>query len=416
MKLTQTIPAIVLGLAATVTAGSVYVTVQAAQQGSETIPAPALIDDSQQPLEVVGVGSERVVEDLLRSRSHYSVIDENGGLTGRLLTLTSSGVEAAAGLTVKLIKDGSVLATANTSSDGTFSVQGLPEGTVAVLAYGPDQFMLYAINLRRVDHFGAAPAIQEIGLSSAVTSGADAQLAKELVYGSYQEKEWRFQGAVGQSGQAFPEDDQLSPSTATVHQNVQLTPDGSLVGEVNLLDPRTGLHQEVRDLTIHFISNGSVIGSTDVDANGSFRMQGLQPGVHSLVSTGRDGVLALGINIVGANVAQKADGQYKLTSIAQTLDLAVAPVTYRNFSPDFVEDSNVPTDGGIVSMPPMAAPMGPGGFGPGGMGSGGIGSGGGAGGGIGGGGGLGALLGAAAGAGIGYAIADDDDSPASPAR
>jgi hypothetical protein len=400
-----------LGLAATVTAGSVYVTVQAAaQQGSDAILVPL---ESNEPSEI----AEQVAADVLRDRGHYLAIDDNGAFTGRLLSLNPSGTEAAGGLTVKLIKDGNVVAQTVTGNDGTFNVQGLSEGTIALLAYNSDHFLLYAVNLRRVDQFDGAPAIQDIGMSSAVTSGADAQLARELVYGSSQSSEWRFQGAAGENDHGYPEGEQGTPSTATAHHDVQLQADGTLVGQVNLLDPRTGRHSDVRDLTIHFIHNGSAVGATEVAANGEFRMAGLQPGIHSVVTTGRDGVLALGINIVGTSVAQTSDSKYKLASVAQTLDLAVAPVTYRNFNPNFVEDgSNPATDGPIASLPPMAAPMGPGGFGPGGMGSGGIGSGGGAGGGVGGGGGLGALLGAAAGAGIGYALADDDDDPSSPAR
>lgn len=406
-----------LGLAATVTAGSVYVTVQAASQQADALVLPAAVEEipanADGGLEVIPVGNSVATEDIMNTRGHYLTIDESGTLTGRLIGLTTSGTEAAAGLTVKIIKDGSEILQTSTDADGTFTATGLTNGTVALLAYNADQFLLYAVNLRRVDQ--AQPyAIQEIGMTSAVVSGANANLAKQLVYGSVETQEWRFRGATNDEDFSFPNGARPTPSTSVAHHQVQLGIDGSLMGQINLLDPRTGHHREIQDLTVHFLKNGAISGSTEVSPNGEFRMDGLQPGIHGLVTTGKDGVLALGIDIVGANLADNSDTKYKLTNVAQTLDLAVAPVTYRNFQPQFVEDNSVITTESIVDVGPLPAAFGPGGFGGGGIGSGGgLGGGGAAGGG---GGGLGALLGAAAGAGLGFALADDDDAPSSPAR
>lgn len=417
MKIAQTIPALMLGLAATVTAGSVYVTVQAAaQQQAGAIPLPTLVEDvpADAGLEVVPASSAVSAEEVLNTRGHFLAIDEAGAFTGRLLTLNPIGSEVAGGLTVKVIKDGVEVVRTETAADGTFTASGLTDGTVALLAYGGDSFLLYAVNLKRVVQAGPM-AIQEIGMSSAVVSGANTRLAKELIYGSVldsaQDSKPRFQGAVGGSDQGSPEGDPSSPSTAVAHHDVQLDADGSLTGQVNLIDPRTGKHRSVQDLAVHFLKNGSIVGSTQVSPNGEFRMDGLQPGPHGIVSTGNDGVLALGINIVNANFAQQAGSRYKLTSVAQTLNLSVGAVTPGNFNPSFVEDGDSPPDDGSIAAAP---PMTPGGFAPGG---GGIGSGGGGAGGGAGGGGLGALLAGAVGAAIGYAVSDDDDNPASsPAR
>ncbi|MEP3481382.1 MAG: hypothetical protein ABJZ55_19225 [Fuerstiella sp.] len=414
MKITQTIPAVMLGLAATVTAGSVYVTVQAAaQQESSAIPLPTIVEDAPAAIEMVASANNLPAEDVLNSRGHFLAIDASGTLNGRLSALTESGTTAASGLTVKVIKDGVEIVRTTTSEDGSFTATGLSDGTVAMLAYNDEHFLLYAVNLRRVEQAGPL-AIQELGMNSAVVSNQNATLARQLVYGSVQNQEWRFQESASDTDREYPEGDTMTPSTAVAHHRVQLGADGSLTGQVNLLDPRTGLHRSIQDLTVHFLKNGSVVGSTEVSPNGEFRMDGLQPGVHGLVSTGQDGVLAIGIDLVGASFAANEDSRYKLTSVAQTLDLAVAPVTYRNFQPQFVEDNTPIQSEGFVDVGPLAAPFGPGGFG---GGAGGIGSGGGAGGGLGGGGGgLGALLGAAAGAGLGFALGDDDDGPSSPAR
>ena len=50
--------------------------------------------------------------------------------------------------------------------------------------------------------------------------------------------------------------------TAVSHHAVQLQADGSLAGHINLLDPNTGAHREVTDLTLHFIRRGELVAST----------------------------------------------------------------------------------------------------------------------------------------------------------
>lgn len=409
MKISHTAPALLLGIAATVTAGSVYVTVQAAAQQEENAFAVPEVEVAQD-VEAIPMVEEIPAEDVLHSRGHYVLLDEQGAFTAKLVGLTDDGEVDASGLTVKLIKDGAEIAKTSTSAEGKFSVSGLPEGTVGILAYGNGHFLLFSANLRLASSFEEPPALQEVVMTTAVTSGADAETVKQLVYGNVH-SDWRFQGAVTDPEQVYPEGLVQEPSTAVSHHDVLLQPDGSLIGQVNLLDFRTGRHREIKDLTVHFVRGGEIVGSTVPAAGGEFRMEGLAPGIYSIATTGRDGVLGLGVNLVSPALAQN-DSRYRLTSVAQSLDLAVAPVNPGNFQPEFVEDSSQNPEGPIADLPPISAPFGPGGFGPGGIGSGA----GGGGAGAGGGGGLGALLGAAAGAGIGYALADDDDDPSSPNR
>lgn len=400
-----------LGLAATVTAGSVYVTVQAStQQDSEVTPLPAPASDAafaaNDGLEVMTASSA-----VSRNETNVLTIDGAGTLTGRLVDLNASGGGSAAGLTVKIIKNGVEVGRTATDAGGTFTVTGLTAGPVAFLAYSADQFLLYGANLQQ----GPAMGAQDISGSSAVISGPNAKLAKSLTSGSALQQQANYRGAAVNGSQSFPKNEARTASTTISHQSVQLGVDGSLMGTVSLLDSNTGANREVQDLTLHFLRDGAIVGSTEVSPDGSFRMDGLQPGVHGLVSTGNDGVMALGLHLVGAQLAQDSDSPYKLAVAAQGFAVAGAPVAYPNFQPQFIDDNtNTPVE--IVDAPPLPAAFGPGGFGPGGGIGGGSGGGfaGGGGGGLGG--GFGALLGAAAGAGIGFAIADDDDAPASPAR
>jgi len=224
----------------------------------------------------------------------------------------------------------------------------------------------------------------------------------------------RFSGVVSAEDEAFPFGSG-EPATSIVSHRVQLEDDGSLLGTVNILDPRTGRNREVLDMTVHFVHDGRVAASVKVKNDGTFVVPGLLPGIHSVVGTGHDGVFAIGVDIVGSTYEPIAhgnakDGDFTPASIVQLLKLSVAAV-----DPGIINQSNfeVVTDGTLPPGP--GAPVATSAYGPMGGGSGGGGFSGGGGGAAGGGGGLaGLLLGAAAGVG-GYLLGQDDDNgPASP--
>ena len=68
-----------------------------------------------------------------------------------------------------------------------------------------------------------------------------------------------------------------------MHHQIQLNADGELVGQINIMDSRTGRHREVVDLTLHVIHEGVQVAQSKVDGDGAFAISGLAPGVHSVV-------------------------------------------------------------------------------------------------------------------------------------
>ena len=412
MKSNQFFSGIALvGLAASVTAGSMYVSLSAASQQEAAVEAEGVVADVGDPAAAQAVVEEvaksinqpLAPDQVIHSRSHDVVLDASGAFSGKL-SAYGLGFEARAakGVTVKVIQEGVESGKAITDDQGNFLIAGLNPGVAALLAYSESGFMLYGINLVAADE--NRRSTNEIDIDSALVSGADLGIVKQLISSKLPKADLRFDSAVADDDQKFPlGGGELSTSVAG--HRVQLQKDGRLRGSINLMDDRTGRIREVLDLMIYFVREGKVVGKSDVENNGEFVVAGLTPGIHSVVGVGKDGTFALGIEVVGADqeVADVLSSRYRTVAVMASLEFNVAPANAGNFNST---NSSGLTGGGVVpgTAPPGAPPGTPGGGGAGGGGAGGGGAG-----------GLGALLGGAIGAGAGY-LAGQNDSPASPAN
>lgn len=426
MTLLKTLtPVLLLGTALSVAVGAVYVSVQAATQEAEAAPAQtdpaadppaAQGDEAVTPVPVPDEKAEESTiiddellapEDVHHSREHHLTLGPNGTLLGKISTLTTSGGDLlpVTNLTVRIVRNGDIVGKTVTAGDGSFAFAGLSPGVVSLIATNDTAMCLFGVRLIQADDVKPDENALNVMHAIAVT-GADLPVAKEVIYSNLPLGDTRFGETATESEEKYLHGEGQTSTTLSHHQ-VQLRADGSLQGVVNILDSRTGRHREVVDLTLHFIANGQYVGSTRVDPNGDFSIAGLSAGVYSIVSTGSDGILAVGIDVVDSVANLDANSKYKLVSIAQTLDLALSPTSPKDLNTENQEDN---TDGALapganVGSPVAGAPSAPGGGVPGGAG----------GGSAGGGGGLGALLGAGAGAAVGAALANDN-GPASDFR
>ncbi|MCA9050334.1 MAG: hypothetical protein KDA89_16475, partial [Planctomycetaceae bacterium] len=412
-----------------------------AAAGSEVVqltPAPAALAERAAAGEALD--DELLQPDLvLHDRQHHVTLDGDGGFTGQVYALSRPEGDkvSAPYMNVRLVHNGAVAGRAVTNEEGSFSLTGMEPGIYGLLVYGESGLLLYSLRLLPAGNHtpvsveavaGAAGEAIRLLLGSAIVSGRDIEVARALILSELTDMDRRFSTA------ASPKESGEYPfgtgptSTSLGHHQIRLQADGSLMGEINVLDPRTGRHREIVDMTVHYIRDGELIASTPVENDGAFRTNGLTPGIYGFVATGTDGVLAMSIDVLGSVAVSQSEGHgdYVLTSTQVPLTLVVCPVSPLNFN-----RANAPllTDGYFSGSPGAGGPgmaaggpgfpggFGPGGFGPGGFGPGGFGPGGtggglgGGGGGFGAGGGLGALLGAAAAGALGYALGRDDASP-----
>lgn len=418
--------------AATLTASAMFATigVSVAQEfapGADLAVELAPIPD-QELLPLPAPVAQAAIDpsSVLHDRQHHISLDANSGFSGRLITLNEGSTAAAGGMNVSIIRDGSVVTSTTTDIDGSFSVSGVGAGVVTLLGTSPSSLLLFSVRLMDDGNVfaDATPVKLEaesiaLGLHTATVAAVDLMAVKQLIMGGLPEDDRRFRGNLSDTDNDFPYGTEAGEkSTSVGHHAVGLQADGSLRGQVNLLDPRNGSHRDVVDLTLHFVRNGQHVGATEVQRDGRFLMAGLTAGQYSIATTGQDGILAMGIEVVDSVAQVGKDDEFKLTSIVKSLELAVSPSQPRDFNRrtarQYVSEQQM-ADGGtggemVMEGVPFGGPAG----GPMGAPGSGFTGGGAGGGGIGGGGGLGGLLGAAAAGAIGFAIGDDRS--ASPGR
>jgi hypothetical protein len=351
-------------------------------------------------------------EEILKNRSHDIILDANGAFTGRMYSITSEGLLPARGMSVRLLTDGGMAAETTTDDTGLFTVTGLPQqaDVGGIFASGPAGIVVYGV--RMVPASPEFPADREIDVESAVVQVVDSPLAQQLIRGGIGTRDLRFNGPVTAEDTKFPYGE--GPiATSIGHDSVQIAADGKVYGQVNLLDERTGRLREVLSMRVYFLRDGVEIGSARVAPNGAFSVPGLQPGIHALVGVGRDGVFAIGVEVLPFKAAaMNAGNGFVPVRLMLTTEIAIAPVGAANINSENFGEFFDPAIAGLAepmgpaaaaaAAAPAAAP-------------GVAGAGGAAGGGTGGGGLLGPLLIGGAIGGIGGAIIAEGD-PATPSK
>lgn len=398
---------IALLLSVGVTVGSIYVTVTAATTQPPADSAPVIDDE---PIETQIRRADTIADVPLT---------QEGWLTARFsgIDISSGRLTPAAGVEVTIIAADNSRVTTTTDEYGFVAFEDMVPGVYIVNATsGPRETLSYGIRAvpynaetgRSAIDSEAGPLSMAVQLDSALTPERDADAIDEMVRNTTVDP---VEGAAGQSGRVALEygelrannaDNTLDPRTYLEYdpRGVQLTPEGSLQGQLALMDWQGNI-VPVTDLTASFISDGVVVASTRVNSDGSFEQWNLLPGTYSMVVAGRDAFGTVGIDVIAAP-GNNAD------QFIPTADSILTPYEFglvrgagafaRGSDDSVAEEGVVPAD----------APM---------QGLGGdLGSGyGGGGGGVPGGGGWGELLGAAAiGLGAAALASDDDSGVASP--
>jgi len=364
---------------------------------------PRLVRPVLQPVQPPSRFRRLPPEEILKDRTHTVVLDKDGGMTGRLYSITPDGMVPAADMQVRLLTGGGKSAETTTDATGLFSVKGLTPDVGGIFASGAAGVVTYGVQF--VQETAEMPADREIDVESAVVPAANVEQMRKLLKSDIGTRDLRFNSKLTPEDEVFPVG--TGPAaTSVIYESVQIAADGRVYGQVNLLDERTGRYREILSLRVHFLQDGNKVGSARVAPNGSFSVPDLKPGIYGLVGVGRDGVFGIGVEVVPFQAAAvNADGTFVPVRLSLAPGLSVG-----SLGPAHLNSANLTSFIGSGPAPaattptnsPAAAPAAAGGS-----------AGSAPGGGGGGGGGLGLLLGGAALGGLAGGIILEGD-PATP--
>jgi hypothetical protein len=374
---------------------------------------------------------------------HEYRLQPDGNLLGKAHTIDTTGTSIPARVRLYFIREGAVVTHAVPDEQGMFQASGLTAGYYSVVAAGQGGFSAVAVRIlppperpeppkantigrTKTVAFEPAPTphVVSIPLNVSAIQPIDVRpaffLAQRYVPGmsvptpypaSYRSPSRPMQGNQtvqrGSGANVRPvsadnaELTALSEAAAEAYEKSEFptNPDGTLSGQLRLVDPSAGSQKPV-DVTLYFLRGGRVVTRSQVDAGGRFATERLEPGYYSVVAVGPSGFAAAGIRVVAAVQPLPVPKTNTISNTRTTsvqvggIPLNLAPVPLQDVS-QTQQIAQQESPGGVGDQPPAGGPP-PGGGGP---------VGGGGGGGAGGGGLGGLAAGAALAGGIAGGIA-----------
>ena len=292
-----------LALSLGVTVGSLYVTVSAAVSNLAAT-------DATEVSVPVAVSRTSITVD---STFCDVPLTADGSLTARFsgINVPSGELEPASDLEVTLVSADGTEITTSTAVDGLCLFSNVTPGPYTINVDGPQGRLSYGIRAVTGDvdvaetqtgnkavpvSVSLAPRVDSALAPSRDSAALDSVISSVIVT--------PVEGTAASSGGAAMETGMGSASAAAEtylgHEPIRLNLDGSLEGQLALLDPVTGNVTPVKDLTVRFISNDEVVAITTVNPDGSFVQSNMLPGIYSMVVAGSDAIGYIGIEVVGA--------------------------------------------------------------------------------------------------------------------
>ncbi|MFK7818860.1 MAG: hypothetical protein AB8G99_09080, partial [Planctomycetaceae bacterium] len=119
---------------------------------------------------------------------------------------------------------------------------------------------------------------------------------------------------------------------------VRIDEDGLVKGKIGTIEAATGDLEAVEAIRIRFIRKGEEIAQAGPDATGMFSVDGLEPGVYSMVAAGAGGFIACSVNIQPklsdiAKMPKYKQARFLKQEVNKRIEIESAAVAPNNFIP-----------------------------------------------------------------------------------
>lgn len=222
-------------------------------------------------------------------------LHEDGKVYGRVVVIENKGnLSGRIDNSVILSRDGKIVQQTKSGTDGWFELEGVQPGTYALQAAGEYTFATFALHVLPADASHLASSldvytttignkVRDLLISSMVPT--ELQVGKDQYYRSHSPD------PIADTRQ-FNRDHQVKLQ------------DGNLIGRVS----RPGWSYNEQDLSgtiAHVLKGGEVVHKAQVDKDGYYKIEGLQPGIYDMVVAGVDGYAAFKFEAVNEYDAQE---------------------------------------------------------------------------------------------------------------
>ena len=313
-----------------------------------------IVDDSD--FEVIAESAPVALDVAHASMNYILNIDKDGGVSGQIMSQSESGLYGAAGMDISLNRQGRVMSSATTGSDGVFRFEHAAPGPYTFIATSPDSITTFGVY---VFENGATTDAGEVQFSVAATN-SNTQGVRDILNADVDTVAYTY---LPGASEIFVTDG---------ISQVSLSEDSSITGRLApLFWQDTGQVFDLTGTQVYLLNSSGVVANTTANADGSYLLENVQPGIYDFVSFGPSGAAAFSVEVT-ANDSVAANSKSNTTfastrtaaPIKQGLDVILSEPT---------SGAPVVTTVEVMVRLPQAAGGAPGGYGGGGGGGGGFG-------------------------------------------
>lgn len=267
--------------------------------------------------------------------NHVLHIDANGGVSGQIMNRNGDGFQGSADMDVTLNSRGKVVAAATTGNDGVFHFENVTPGAYSFIATSENHVSTFGVYVLDDE----TPATETIQLSVAA-SGTNSAGVKEILNSDVQTVAYNYTPSVNEMVQI----DQIS--------RVTMSDDNTITGRIQPLLWED--QAQTFDLTgnqVYLLDGNGVVANAPVEADGSYSISGVAPGIYDFVSFGPHGAAAFSVEITEASGEPGKNVSFTNTAQDDAEDLNVIlsePVTGEDpeITVEFLGDSSQQGPGG----------------------------------------------------------------------
>ncbi len=268
--------------------------------------APSLSADEGQPSVKSTAGS--VLNQLFNKQ--WVCLDKDNSISGSLVHLADNDKAPLAGLPVALVRDGEIAHSAIADQTGSFRFENVATGSYSLVTRTNESIAAFSLHVLEAKNTHLSSSVEVRVVRPA--GGKVKEILRSQTLPTY---------AVRVDKQEVSKDPLGGSRTFSKSQFIKLDSDGKLSGQLGSVLSTTDLSEMV----VYVLKNGEEKARANVDSEGKFSFDGLQPGVYGFVAAGSSGFAATSFQLIGNLVGADGSRLVSMLDACGQMNVEVVP-------------------------------------------------------------------------------------------